>query len=141
VVRLGDGTDILGRIAGLTRGGGMWPKLAGWFEQGSAQALQEPEPGWGHGQAAPAAGGPVQDGPHEADAAGLAGEAADDLFSTWPEAASCLAACRCRKLGHPMRPGSIHGVDHRDDLAERPLRLGLLIEVLERGGDPASVAN
>jgi len=33
----------------------------------------------GHGQAAPAAGGPVQDGPHEGQAAGLAGEPADDL--------------------------------------------------------------
>jgi hypothetical protein len=66
-------------IVGLAGGHGAWLQLAGWFEQGPAQVVQEPEAVGGHGQAAPAAGGPVEDGPYEGEAAGLAGEAADDL--------------------------------------------------------------
>jgi hypothetical protein len=41
--------------------------------------LQEAQRAGGHGQAAPAGRGAVQDGPDEAEAAGLAGEPADDL--------------------------------------------------------------
>ena len=79
MVRLGDGTDSFGVIFGLGDGDGAWPQLGGRFEQGPAQVLEVPEPVGGHGQAAPAAGGPVQDGPHQGQAARLAGQPADDL--------------------------------------------------------------
>ena len=53
--------------------------MGGWFEQRAAQVLELAQSGGGHGEAAPAAGGPVQDGPDQGEAAGLAGEPADDL--------------------------------------------------------------
>jgi hypothetical protein len=79
MIRLGDGADSLGPVGGLAGSDGAWPQLAGWVEQGAAQVLQEPQPFGGHGEPAPAAGGAVQDGPHEGEAAGLAGQPADDL--------------------------------------------------------------
>src|SRR5271169_947702 len=60
-------------------GDGAWPQLAGWFEERATQVLEQPEGVAGHGQAAPAAGGPVQDSPDQGQAGGLAGEPADDL--------------------------------------------------------------
>ena len=78
-MRLGDGGDILGTVVIPGCGERAWPELTGRVEQGAAQVLQEPEVVAGHGQAAPAAGGPVQDGPEQGQAGGLAGEPADDL--------------------------------------------------------------
>ena len=79
MVMLGGGTDILGAVVVLAGGDGAWPELAGRVEQRAAQVLQQPQAVAGHGQAAPAAGGAVQDGPDQGEAAGLAGEPADDL--------------------------------------------------------------
>src|SRR6266699_3617097 len=79
MVMLGDGADIPGTVVVPGDGCGTWPELAGRVEQRAAQVLQQPEPVGGHGQAAPAAGGTVQDGPDQAQAGGLAGQAADDL--------------------------------------------------------------
>src|SRR6266487_4128455 len=81
MVRLCGGSDSFWLIIGLGRCDGAWPQLPGWFEQRAAQVLQQPQPVGGHGEAAPAGRGPVQDGPHEGEAAGLAGEPADDLDS------------------------------------------------------------
>ncbi len=78
-VRSGDGSGGSGLLAGLGLAGGARPQLAGWLEQRPAQVLQQAQAVGGHGQAAPAAGGPVQHGPHQGQAAGLAGEPADDL--------------------------------------------------------------
>jgi hypothetical protein len=59
-------------IIRLGRRYGAWPQLAGWFERRAAgQVLQEPQPVGGHGQAAPAAGGLVEHGPDQGEAAGL----------------------------------------------------------------------
>ena len=79
MVMLGDSTDISGTVVVPGGGDGAWPELAGRVEQRAAQVLQQPEPVAGHGQAAPAAGCPVQDSPDQGEAAGLAGEPADDL--------------------------------------------------------------
>src|SRR6266516_3239309 len=81
MVRLCGGSDSFWLIIGLGRCDGAWPQLPGWFEQRAAQVLQLRQPVGGHGEAAPAGRGPVQDGPHEGEAAGLAGEPADDLDS------------------------------------------------------------
>src|SRR5215831_654938 len=77
--RLCGGSDSFWLIIGLGRCDGAWPQLAGWFEQRATQVLQEPQAIWGHGQAAPAAGSPVEHGPDQGEAAGLAGQPADDL--------------------------------------------------------------
>src|SRR2546430_17494690 len=53
----------------------------GWIEELAAKVLQEPGSGRGDGEAPPAAGGTVQDGPDQTGAAGLAGEPADDFGS------------------------------------------------------------
>jgi hypothetical protein len=79
MVMLGGGCDIPGAVIVLGLGYGAWPELAGRFEQRPAQVLQEAQAVAGHGQAAPAAGGAVQHGPGQGEAAGLAGQAADDL--------------------------------------------------------------
>src|SRR5437773_1593362 len=73
MVILGDGTDIFGAV--VVPGGGCfaWLELAGRVEEGAAQVLEVAEPVAGHGQAAPAAGGTVQDGPDQGEAGGLAG--------------------------------------------------------------------
>src|SRR5215831_10225652 len=81
---------------GLGGGGGAWPQLAGWVEQRATQVLQQPQPVGGHGEPAPAAGCPVQDGPHEGEAAGLAGQPADDLG-----AAAGLAEGALDEVGMP----------------------------------------
>jgi hypothetical protein len=50
------------------------------LKQRAAQVLQEPQAVGGHGHlSAPAAGGTVEHGPDQGEAAGLAGELADDL--------------------------------------------------------------
>src|SRR5215813_15289226 len=74
--RLCSGSDSFWLIIGLGRCDGAWPQLTGWFEQRATQVLQEPQAIWGHGQAAPAAGGPVEHGPDQGEAAGLAGQPA-----------------------------------------------------------------
>jgi hypothetical protein len=79
MVRLGGGSDTFGTVSDLGGGHGAWPQLGGWIEQRAAQVLELAEPGGGHGEAAPAAGGPVEHGPDQGEAAGLAGEPADDL--------------------------------------------------------------
>ena len=63
MVMLGDGSDISVGVAVLAGGDGAWPQLGGWLEQRAAQVLQEPQAVGGHSQAAPAAGGPVEDSP------------------------------------------------------------------------------
>ena len=69
------------------------PELAGRVKHGAAQVLQQAQAVAGHGQAASAAGGPVQDGPDQGEAGGLAGQAVDDLAdlaqpgSRWPDSA------------------------------------------------------
>ncbi len=73
MVRLGDSADSFGTARDLSGGYGGWPQLGRRFEQRAAQVLELAEPGGGHGEAAPAAGGPVQDGPDQGEAAGLAG--------------------------------------------------------------------
>src|SRR5579863_10105889 len=79
IVMLGGGSDIFG-VFGVWCGGYLaWPELAGWFEQRAAEILQVTQAVAGHGQAAPAAGGAVEDCPHEGEAARLAGEPANDL--------------------------------------------------------------
>src|SRR6266496_799045 len=75
----GGGADVVGALVVPGRGDGAWPELAGRSGPGAAQVLQQPQPVAGHGQAAPAAGCPVQDGPDQGEAGGLAGEPADDL--------------------------------------------------------------
>src|SRR5260221_10214928 len=79
MVRLGGGTDSFGTVSDLGGGHGAWPQLGGGIEQRAAQVLELAQSGGGHGEAAPAAGGPVEDGPDQGEAAGLAGEPADDL--------------------------------------------------------------
>jgi hypothetical protein len=80
MARSGGGTDGSGVIAGLGGGDGAWPQPGGWFEQGPAQVLHQAQ---ATGGPAPAAGGPVQDGPDQGEAAGLAGQ---------PAAWNCRAA-------------------------------------------------
>src|SRR6266853_3351390 len=96
MVRLGGSSDSLGVIAGLSGGHGAWPQLGGRIEQGAAQVLELAQPGGGHGEAAPAAGGPVEDGPDQGEAAGLAGEPADDL-----DPAAGLAKGALNEVGVP----------------------------------------
>jgi hypothetical protein len=79
MVRLGGGADILRHVAVLaavTVPGRSW---RGWFEQRAAQVLEQPESVAAYGQAAPTSGAAVQYGPGQGEAAGLAGEPADDL--------------------------------------------------------------
>lgn len=59
---LGDGTDGIGRCECV--GVAVW-ELGGWVEQGAAQVLQQPESGCGHGEPAPAGGGPLEGGPDQ----------------------------------------------------------------------------
>src|SRR5260370_727182 len=77
--RLGGGTDSVGPVSDLGGGHGAWPELGGGIKQRPAQVLELAQSGGCHGEAAPAAGGAVQDGPDQGEAAGLAGEPADDL--------------------------------------------------------------
>src|SRR6185312_11244517 len=79
MMTLGDSTDIPGAVVVLGGGDGAWPELARRVEERAAQVLQQPQAVAGHGQPAPAAGGPVQHGPDQGQAGGLAGEPADDL--------------------------------------------------------------
>jgi hypothetical protein len=79
MVMLGGGADILGAFVVPCGGCGAWPEVAGRVEQRAAQVLQQPQAIGRHGQAAPAAGGPVQHGPDQGEAGGLAGEPPDDL--------------------------------------------------------------
>src|SRR5260370_1666639 len=79
MVRLGGGTDSFGTVSDLGGGHGAWPELGGGIKPRPAQVLELAESGGCHGEAAPAAGGAVQDGPDQGEAAGLAGEPADDL--------------------------------------------------------------
>ena len=53
--------------------------MAGWLEERTAQVLEQPQAVGGHGQTSPAAGGPVEHGPDQGEAGGLAGAPADDL--------------------------------------------------------------
>src|SRR5215475_7184734 len=94
--RLCSGSDSFWLIIGLGRCDGAWPQLTGWFEQRATQVLQEPQAIWGHGQAASAAGGPVEHGPDQGEAAGLAGQPADDL-----DAAAGLAEGSLDEVGMP----------------------------------------
>jgi hypothetical protein len=41
MIRLGDGADSAGAVGRLAGGGRAWAEVAGWFEQGAAQVLQE----------------------------------------------------------------------------------------------------
>ena len=59
MVTLGDGADILGAAVVLSDSDGVWPELAWRVEHGAAQVLEQAQAVGGHGQAAPAAGGPV----------------------------------------------------------------------------------
>ena len=96
MVMLSDGADILGAL--VVPGGGSWPELAGRVQQRAAQVLQQPEAVAGHGQAAPAAGGPVQHGPDQGQAAGLAGSRPMTLVRrrVSPKVRSMKLECRIR---------------------------------------------
>ena len=95
---LSGSADILGTVVVPGGGCGAWPELAGWFEQGAAQVLEQAQAIGRHGQAAPAAGGAVQHGPDQAEATGLAGEAADDLGAAAGLAEGPLkSGCRIRR--------------------------------------------
>jgi hypothetical protein len=73
---LGDSSDCL-VVARIVVDG--WSDRGRWVEELAAQVLQQAQALGGHGEPAPAAGGPVQDGPHQRQAAGLAGQPADHL--------------------------------------------------------------
>jgi hypothetical protein len=88
LIRLCGGSDVLGGAVG-GRGAGV--DLGWWFEQAAAQVVQQAEPVGCGVHAAPAAGGAVQHGPWQGEAAGLPGQAADD---------------RSRRTAHPAGPGS-----------------------------------
>jgi hypothetical protein len=79
MVMLSGSADIPGAVVVPGGGYGARPELARRFEQGAAQVLKQAQAAGGHGQAAPAAGGAVQEGPDQGEAGGLAGEPADDL--------------------------------------------------------------
>src|SRR5258708_37741302 len=79
MVRLGGGTDSFGTVSDLGGGHGAWPQLGGGIKQRPAQGLELAQSGGCHGEAAPAAGGAVQDGPDQGAAAGLAREPPGDL--------------------------------------------------------------
>ena len=98
MVMLGDGTDISGAVTGLAGGDGAWPQRGGRVEQGTAQVLQQPQPVAGHGQASPAAGGPVEHGPDQGQAAGLAGRRPMTLTRrrVSPKVRSMKLECRMR---------------------------------------------
>src|SRR5258707_15805520 len=104
MVRLGGGTDSFGTVSDLGGGDGGWPQLGGWVEQRPAQVLELAQSGGGHGEAAPAAGGAVQDGPDQGEAAGLAGEPADDL-----DPAAGLAERSLDEVGVPDAGGGVGG--------------------------------
>ncbi len=74
---LGDGSDSLVVVWRVVDG---WSDRGGWVEELAAQVLQQAQALRGHGEPAPAAGGPVQDGPHKGQAAGLARQPADHLY-------------------------------------------------------------
>ena len=73
MLMLGGGCDSRVRAVGRGFGGWLRPEPAGRSEQEAAQVLQQAQAVGGHGQAAPAAGGPVQHGPDQGQAAGLTG--------------------------------------------------------------------
>ena len=73
---LGDSSDCL-VVARIVVD--QWSDLGRWVEELAAQVLQQSQALGGHGEPAPAAGGPVEDGPHQRQAAGLAGQPADHL--------------------------------------------------------------
>ena len=79
----------------------------------------------GGGQAAPAAGGSVQDGPDEVEAAGLAGEPADDL-----DPAAGLAEGPLDEVGVP---------DPLVMLGREPQVAGQLLAVGEQAADRGRV--
>ena len=79
MMMLGGGADILGMVVVPCGGSSARPELTGRVEQGAAQVLQQAQAVGRHGQPAPATGCPVQDGPDQGEAAGLAGQAPDDL--------------------------------------------------------------
>ncbi len=74
---LGDGADIFGHCLAFAERGGA--ELGGRGGELAAQVLQEPEPGAGHSEPAPAAGWAVQHGLDQGQAGVLAGEPAGDL--------------------------------------------------------------
>src|SRR6516162_11923173 len=80
-VMLRGGADGFGGPAGGV-GGMRGPQLLGWLEQAAAQVLELAQSGGGHGESAPAAGCAVEHGPRDAETAGLAREAADNLCAT-----------------------------------------------------------
>src|SRR3954462_10812376 len=120
--------------ASLVRGGGVGgglrdlvgvsPDRCGWIEELTAKVVQQPGSGSGDGEAAPAAGGSVQDRPDQAGAAGLAGEPADDL-----DAAAGFAEGSFDEVGVP---------DAVPVLAREPQvygqRLLILLETADSGG-------
>src|SRR5260370_13126712 len=136
MVRLGDGTDSFGVIFGLSGGHGAWPQLGGWIEQRAAQVLELAQPGGGHREAAPAAGGPVQDGPDQGEAAGLAGEPADDL-----DPAAGLAEGALDEVGVPdpavVLRGEPQGGRPAGPVAQPALNRGR-VERPGPGGEPAA---
>jgi hypothetical protein len=73
---LGDGADSFFWFCGGAAG----PADRGWrVVELAAQVVQHAQAGVGGVHAAPSPAGAVQDGPDEVEAAGLAGEPADDL--------------------------------------------------------------
>jgi hypothetical protein len=82
---------LRGRCDGLGLGclGGAGTELTGWFKELVAEVLQLADGRRCLGEAAPTAAGPIEHGPDQRQAGGLAGEPADDLDATagFPEGA------------------------------------------------------
>src|SRR2546421_2493017 len=90
---LGHGPDGVGFL------GGGWVGVSQpgrWFEQGATQVLEQPQPGGGHGEPAPAPRRAVEHGPDQGYAAGLTGKPADDL-----DPAACLTERAFDEVGVP----------------------------------------
>jgi hypothetical protein len=86
---------------GLGRLGGACTELTGWFKELVAQVLQLADGRRCLGDAAPTAAGPIEHGPDQRQAGGLAGELADDLDAPagFPEgafdwSAGCVSSAR-----------------------------------------------
>ena len=82
---------------GLGRLGGAGTELTGWFKELVAEVLQLADGRRCLGEAAPTAAGPIEHGPDQRQAGGLAGEPADDLDATagFPEGAFGFVVRKC----------------------------------------------
>ena len=103
MVMLSGSGDILGAVVVPGGGYGAWPELAGRVEQRAAQVLEQAQAVGRHGQAAPAAGGLVKDGPGFDRCALLAIVFRDDAVQRPPSLStgSRISPDRCPACGCP----------------------------------------